>query len=815
MRVSTIWLKEFLNIKSELNIEQMSHGLTMAGLEVEHHLDVATMVKNLKWAKILDVAHENVNVTFGDKTVAVANPSSKFVIGNIVAVDENTYKAFSYNDIGFDNAGQELIMFPDDDTSITVGDALTSLPEFNDHIITLGITPNRADALSHLGIAREVCAFLDVDVRTPLSSLKEMAGPTHEKIVVTNEAAELCPRFTARVIENIKVGESPRWLKIRLLASGIRPINNVVDITNYVMLSRGQPLHAYDFAQVSKDLGRAKIIIRKAQAGEKLHLLDGQKISLCNEDLVIADPKGPLALAGVMGGYPSQVTEATGTILLESAYFAPKNVRLSARRYGLNTQSSFRFERGVDPNGALEALNYAARLLTELANGQVCREAYDGYRLQINPKEVKMRLDRAQSILGLPEKDFDQDFLRARFLKLGIETVTKQSDTIYFRVPTFRPDLEREIDLIEEAARMFGLDKIKATTTVHSEQTQFADQKEEEALNKVSGTLITYGFHEAINYAFLAKEFLHHFRDDESPLHEIELKNPLSERYAVMRTSLLPGLVRNLMHNANNQEKSIRLFEVGTVFTGKNPAGQKPAPELLSGLLKQDSYSLEETRIAGVMAGSSPWYAFDKPARQLDFFDMKGVIESVITEFLSGHSLPYDAFDFVHGADVPYLHPGRSAKAVFNDGQGHQFTLASFGELHPRLKKLIDVPMDVFGFELYLKNLPSALTKKPGFIPFSRFPIIERDLSLLLDEAVQVGRLLHLAHLVDERHKILNRVKVFDVYRGKNIAAGRKSVSLGFSLQNPHRTLTDQEAEAYMNDYLAKAKQEYSAELRN
>jgi phenylalanyl-tRNA synthetase beta chain len=814
MRVSTNWLKEFLDVKNELDIKQVSHGLTMAGLEVEHHLDIAKLTKDLVWAAVLPSLTE---VKYGEETRVIKNPSPKLSADALVAVREDGAKAvqlITWGDLGFETSTQDLVMFAATKCPAEPGSRVSDLPEFNDHILSLGITPNRADALSHLGVAREVSAFLDVNVRTPLSSLKEMAGPTHEKIVVTNEATDLCPRYAARVIENVKIGPSPQWLVIRLLAAGIRPINNVVDITNYVMLSRGQPLHAFDFAQVDKDHGRAKIIIRKAAPLETLNLLDGSKVNLHADDLVICDPKGPLALAGIMGGALSQVSNGTSTILLEAAYFAPKGIRVTARRHGLSTPSSFRFERGVDPNGVLEGLNYAARLISELACGQVCREAYDGYRVQILPKEIGMRLARAQSILGVPDKDFDQDFLRARFLKLGIETVTKQGETIYFRVPTFRPDLEREIDLIEEAARMFGLDSIKATTTVHSEQTQFADPQTEEAIKKISGTLFGYGFHEAVNLAFLPKDFVAHFVNPEAMKQVVELKNPLSERYAVMRPSLLPGLLKNLVHNANNQEKSVRLFEVGTVFLGRNPQGSIPQPARLSGLLQQDSFCIEEQRIAGVIAGTSPWYAFDFSPRAMDFFDIKGVIESIMAGLLCGLTMPAGTLEFEHDGSLPYLHPGASARVRFKDEQGRKFTLATFGQLHPKLAELIDVPMTVLMFEFNLGDLPLAITKKPGFIPFSRLPIIERDLSLLVNETIPVGDLVNLAHEVNSQHKILNRVKIFDIFRGKNIAAGKKSVSLTFSLQTLEKTLTDVEADQFVSDYLARAKERSGAELR-
>ncbi len=721
MRVSLNWLKDYLDIKPDADVEQLCQSLTLAGLEVE---------------------------------------------------------------------------------------GIEHLSEYDDVVITLGITPNRADALSHLGISRELAAALDLSTRSPMLSLKEMAGPIHEKIAIEIEDAEDCPRYAIRVIENVKIEESPEWLRMRLLACGIRPVNNIVDVTNYVMLARGQPMHAFDYDKLAKDGTRVKMHVRRARADEKLEVLDGKVIELSPQDVVIADASQALALAGVIGGKKSAISSDTTTIVLESAYFEPKNVRLSSRKFGIITDSSYRFERGTDPNGVVDALNYAARLIVEMGEAKACREAIDAYRKRIDPLEIHMRPERAQAVLGISAEDFDQDTLRRKFLRLGIETVAKRGDAIYFRVPSFRSDLQREIDLIEEAARMIGYDKVNESTIGNSKEAHlFVNSKYEATIKKLRGLLVARGFFESVNYAFLNKDYQQHFINDSDEL--IEVMNPLSERYGVMRRSLIPGLIKNVQHNQRNQENNIQLFEIGTVFLGKRSALTKPEPNLLSATLDQDSYAFERQKLAGVMTGFGTFSAFDQAPKARDFYHLKGVMSECFKALGLDDNTPHGPLSFRHGAGVPFLHPGESLSVLLNDQ-----VIGHFGKVHPNVAVACDVTGEVFVFEFDLLALSEHSSTLARYQPFSRFPGISRDVAMLVNESVLIGDIIGLVHEVDKQHQKLVKVNVFDIYRGKNIETGKKSVAISLTLQDKDRTLLDDDADRFVTDFLTQAELKTGAVVR-
>lgn len=821
MRISLNWLRDYLDIRPDIEIEQLSESLTLAGLEVEaleHTLQKAsTLILGRVTAVKDEGAHESTyNLMVAERSLSANGPKA-ISVGSVVALRKSSehspieYAVACFSDVGLSQT-EPIVFEPDHFEEIPTNLGLMS--DFNDVIITLGITPNRADALSHLGISRELSALLDCNPKAPMLTPKEMAGPTHEKVAIEIEDADDCPRYACRVIENIKVKESPLWLKLRLIAAGVRPINNVVDVTNYVMLSRGQPLHAFDLASLDRENGRVKIIVRKAHAGEKLVVLDGKELSLTTDDVVIADLNKALALAGVMGGKASSVSNETTTILLESAYFIPTMVRLSARRHGISSESSYRFERGSDPNGVVDALNFAARLLSEVADGKVCREPIDAYRKRIDPLEIKMRPERAQAVLGMSNENFDQDLLRKRFLRLGIETIAKRGDAIYFRVPTYRSDLTREIDLIEEAARMIGYDKIgNACVGLDIGNDNFGDKKSEHVVGKVRNVLAARGFYEAINYAFLPKDFHQYFLSEQEALDVVELKNPLSERYAVLRKSLIPGLIKNLQHNQNNQEKSVQLFEIGTVFSGKNPGGKTPHPKNLFGTLDQDSFCHEQQKLSGLMAGFSPYHAFDHQPKLGDFFQLKGVLEDVLKSLGLPSSFPHRRVNFAHGSGLPFLHPGESAVIVCKM-QGEDVVLGDLGKIHPDVAVLADVSSEVYAFELNVKELVKVVSDTPIYKPFSRFPVIERDVAFLVDVGVRVEDLVAAAENIEGALDILTSVKVFDIYQGKNIEKGKKSVAISLSLQRSDRTLTDEDAEGFVGQFITQAQKNTGATLR-
>jgi phenylalanyl-tRNA synthetase beta chain len=799
MRISLNWLKDYIDFKS-IDVEDLANCLTMAGLEVEAIEHIKEKAQHISLVKLSEASLKI-------KDSLLLDPET--IVGLIHS--EENFRLARFGDLGFGGLSQEIISFAPHYFLNGVPENLAEVSDFDDIIFSLNVTPNRSDALSHLGVSRELAALLELSPRAPLLSVPEMAGPTHEKAVVEINNSHDCPRYALRILENIQLEPSPPWLQLRLLACGIRPINNIVDVTNYVMLSRGQPLHAYDYDKLKKENSRVKIIVRRALEGEKLLTLDNKNLSLTSADIVIADTNNPIALAGVIGGALSAVSPHTTNILLESAYFSPPSIRMSARYHQVSSESSYRFERGADPNAVVDALNYAARLLVEISAAKACREPIDAYRQRIDPIEIKMRLDRAQSILGIEQAHFDQELLRRRFGRLGIETVAKRGDAIYFRVPTFRSDLTREIDLIEEAARMIGYDKVNETIVGSAQSDNlFANKPLERSLKKMRNSLVARGFCESMNYAFLSKELHEDFFGD-SLNNFISIMNPLSERFSIMRMSLVPALVKNLVHNQRNQEKSIQLFESGTVFLGKREAITIAQPMLLHSTLDQDSFCIEKQLFAGVIGGLSPYSAFDHPPHVFDFYSLKGIVSDCFRDLGLDDRAQYAAISYEHDAQLSFMHPGESARIMLRN---HDKPVGHLGKLHPDVAESLDVNGDVFVFELDLALIAQHSQDVVRFANFSRFPLITRDVALLADEQVLIGDIMAQAYEVKNAQKILSDVRVFDIYRGKNIPTGKKSVALSLTLQDAEKTLTDEEAELFMKEFLSLVELKTKAHVR-
>ncbi len=661
-------------------------------------------------------------------------------------------------------------------------------------VLEVKITPNRPDALSHMGIARELAAILQVRTRFSVPTCKENGGLVHEIVHVNISAKEACPRYACRVIEGVKVGESPDWLKQRLVACGMRPVSNVVDVTNLILLERGHPLHAFDCDKLGKDRGRILIDVRKAKKGETMVTLDGQERKLHVDDLVITDSLVPVALAGIMGGQDSEVSETTQNVLLESAYFEPAAIRKTARRLGLHTEGSYRFERGCDPNGVLAALDRAAEMIAELAKGKVRREAVDVYPRAIAPLEISLRKQKLASISGFSEKLLDEAKIRARFLSLGIETAGRRGDALSFRVPTFRADLTREIDLIEEAMRLIGYDQVpqKVSFSKSSARGLF-DAELENAKGHLRTVLVGLGFFEAQNFSFGAKAKYAHFANSAQDF--ILVENPLGEELGCMRASLVPGLMDNLDLNLRKGAKDVRLFEIGTIFSGKNPNGKKPDIKALSGLANQDAFANEEHHVAGVMLGETGPESFDTKRRAIDIYDLKGVLEELCHNMKISPELADPSVEFLPPKDPPpFLHPRMCGDvAIAGDIVG------AFGVLHPDIQALYDIKRPVLVFSLSLDKLSRFAKEQAEIRPAPKFPQVERDLALLLDEQIEAQRVLSQIREQQALKPILQGLRVFDVYRGEKIPEGKKSMALTFVLGADDRTLTDEEVQLAMH----------------
>lgn len=650
---------------------------------------------------------------------------------------------------------------------LEIGDKLTqggleveSVKKFEDDtILELKVTPNRPDALSHMGIARELAALLKTKTTFLPPSIKELGAPMHDLVQLNLIAKDACPRYACRVIEGVQVAPSPEWLQKKLLSLDLKPINNIVDATNWILFERGQPLHAFDLDTLAKPKSRVALRIRMAEEGEKLVTLDGKERLLKSTDLVIADDEKAIALAGVMGGKNTEVSNNTQNILLESAYFDHKTIRKTAKRFGLSTDASYRFERGTDPNGVMLALDRAAMLIQEIAGGRIRRDALDVYPMPVGPLEISLRPARLSQISSLPELDPAE--LRTRFLSLGIETAGRGvHDALKFRVPTFRPDITEEIDLIEEAMRLIGFDQIPERNK------KTLDLSLDKLERHIKIFLSQAGFHEAINYSFIPPGgFL--------TAEPIILQNPLGEEYSAMRQSLFPGLLNNVRHNLRQQAQKISLFETGVVFWGKNPDGQKPDTSRLSvHNMGADAYANEKLFAAGIMVPG-------------DFFVLKGILESLFESLKVQVRL--ERLSPEASAKGDFLHPGQSAYIYAGD-----ICLGFLGFLHPDFKQ--ESAYCVFALDLGL--LQPLCFKTVQFKVLPKFPGIQRDLALILDETVPAGDILELINSFKALKPILEESKIFDVYQGKGIEPGKKSIAVSIYMRKADRTLTEEEVTA-------------------
>ncbi len=642
--------------------------------------------------------------------------------------------------------------------------------QLDDASIEVDLTPNRGDCLSLAGLAREVGALYDVPVTRPVVATVAPVSDEVRSIEVLAPAA--CPRFLGRVIRNVDLAKpTPLWMVERLRRSDVRSIDAAVDITNYVMLELGQPMHAYDLAEID-----GGIRVRMAEEGEKLVLLDGQTVTLRADTLVIADHSRALGIAGVMGGEHSGTSGKTRDIFLECAFFEPISVAGKARSYGLHTDASHRFERGVDSLLAREAMERATGLLLEITGGEpgpVVEVVSESHLPKIEP--VLLRAERVSQMLGM---EFETSEIERLLTGLGL-TLTAQSQKGHWlvSVPSHRFDISLEVDLIEELARLHGYNRLP----VRYPQARLAPQAKAEAagdLPLLRRLLVARGYQEAITYSFIDPKLFELFSPGVEPL---LLANPISADMAAMRASLWPGLVKALQHNLNRQQDRVRLFESGLRFVGQ-----------LEGLK-------QEPMLAGVVCGSRLPEGWAQGRDVVDFFDVKADVESVL-----GFAGALDDFTFSPGQH-PALHPGQTAR-IERDGKEVGFV----GALHPELVKSLGLDRAVFVFELVLAEV--AVGRLPKFHELSRFPEVRRDLALVADREVPARAVLDVIR--EKAGEWLTDLRLFDVYQGKGIDPHRKSLAVGLTWQHPSRTLTDDEVNSTTQDILTSLEQRLNATLR-
>ena len=802
MRVPLSWLAEFLTWEEPTSV--LVERMTMAGLKVEAVDEVGDLDARIRVARLealephpesdgvaicrLDLGTERcsaVSAAAGlaaGRLVAVALPGASLPNGQVVEVVvrrgvESAGVLCSDADLDLGDDASHAFEPPD----VAPGTPVRDVPGVRDTVIELEITANRGDLLSIRGVARDLAAVLGLRVHAPRVRLRERGVPAAQQVQVRITAPDLCPRYAARVVRGVTVGPSPFAMRMRLLRAGMRPINAIVDATNLVMLERGQPLHAFDLAHVRD----GTIIVRRAAAGERLVTLDGVERALVPDDLVIADPHGPVALAGVMGGQASEVTAATRDVLLESAFFTPSTVRRTSRRLGLPSQAAYRFERRVDPEGVPDALDRVAGLLAQVAGGAVAPGAVEEApgAAGLLPQPVRLRQERAQALLGMR---LGSNEIRRRLTALGM-MCRREGAVLVVTPPSWRGDITIEEDLTEELARLGGYDRVP--TTIPLVPADGADQGDDRrSRTRIRNLLAAEGLSEMVTMSLADPEtnrVLGGWLG--ADLGPIALANPLSSELSELRRSPLVGLVRALRLNTARGAAFVGGFEVGKCY-GRDRSGTV----------------CERPAIAGILAGAWPPRGVERSGPAVDFADVKGVVQNL----LAGLAVPDDELRWRPAADVGFLHPGKSAQ-LEADGA----TLGVLGALHPAVAQALDLAGEVWVFELDFTQVAHYRPRRLGVRALPRFPAVTRDIAVVVDDIFQAETILEEVRALAD--PLVESASVFDCYRGAPIPEGKKSLAYTIAYRASDRTLTDQEVSAAHERVRAHLRARFALTLRS
>src|SRR5690348_9952594 len=802
MKFSENWLRSLVDIRADS--AALARRLTMSGLEVGEVAPIGDSLDDVVVARIIactphpdadrlrvcrvDTGTGEVQIVCGAPNARAGLVAPLATVGarlpNGVTIKtaklrgvESQGMLCSAKELGIDADASGLMELPDD---APVGKPLAEYLRLPDMAIEIELTPNRGDCLGMLGLADEVAA--EFGTRAKPFQVAPVPATVVAPREICLEAGADCPRYLGRAVRGIDMtARTPLWMAQRLRAAGIKPINAIVDITNYVMLETGQPMHAFDEAKLVGGIG-----VRRARKGETLKLLDGSEATLDPSFLLIADNAKPLAVAGVMGGFDSRVTEATRDVFLEAAHFNPAAIMGRARKLGLTTDAAHRFERGVDPELPRAAMERATALLIEIAGGQPGEviEAVTPKHIKA-PATITLRRARIARVLGIAIEDAAiQRILTA----LGMQVETRD-DGWRVTPPSRRFDIFAEEDLIEEVARVQGYDAVPARLPAGAPPAPH-DHEALVAVSAVTAGLAARDYHEAICYAFVDPKLLQTWQLDANA---VALANPLSSDLAVMRTSLLPGLVEALKRNRNRQQARVRLFESGVVFAraGARDEGR--------GTSTAEAAPIETAKLAAVACGGAYAEQWGEPKRALDFHDVKGDLETLIALSGAPETWSFDA------NDLPgWLHPGRGARVLRNGA-----AVGAIGALHPALQRRLDLP-ETLVFEVDLDALRQR--KIPTAGARAHFPSLRRDVAIEVDEGIEWARIA--AALRSGLPSILNEVVLFDCFRGPGLSAGRKSLAMGLILQDDSRTLTDEDADQSVADAVKLLEREFGARLR-
>ena len=791
MKISESWLREWVN--PDMNSEALAHQLTMLGLEVDAVEPVAGSLDEIVVGEVIaiephpdadrlslcrvDAAQATtLDIVCGAPNVRVGARYPVALIGAQLPGGTNIHRSkirgqasdgmlCSAVELGIgENSDGILELDPDAMIGATITDALG----LADQVIDLDLTPNRADCFSVLGVARDLAASLGMSFSDPVVTVAEAVTDTIIPVTLDNSAG--CGRFVGRAIQNIDTSaRTPLWMQERLRRSGIRPIYPAVDVTNLVMLELGQPLHGYDLDRLTDG-----ITVRRADAAEQLELLTGENVTMDSEVLVIADGSGPIGMAGIMGGQSTAVSELTQHVFLEAAYFCPEVIAGRARRFGLHTDASVRFERGVDPLHQARAIERATTLLLDIAGGEAgpLIEVEDAAQLP-NIQPIRLRKDRLATVLGISIADAEVESLLGR-LQMGVEAVPDGWSVI---PPPARFDISIEADLIEEVVRLYGYEHIpeipgEFTVTLGSVT------ESRVPLARIRDGLVARGYQEAITYSFVEADLDQAFASKSKP---IDLTNPISSEQAVMRQSLWPGLVQALRHNLSRQQGRVRLFESGVRFFWQN------------------ADIIEENILSGLAVGQAEPEQWDGGQQAADLFDIKADIESLFAQTGAARE-----FEF-YAADHTALRPGRSARILRSGEQ-----IGWLGELHPALTRKLDLAIAPVLFEINLE--PALAAQITDYEGISKYPTVRRDIAVIVSCDLPVALIEKAVR--EAGGPCLRESVIFDLYEGKNIETGYKSVALGLILQETSRTLTDADADDIRRAVIDRLSSDFNATIR-
>ena len=808
MKISYNWLKQF--IKLDWDAEKTGDLLTDLGLEIEGIEDFVSIkgglkgvvvgnvieceqhpnADRLKVAKVDIGTHGIVQIVCGAPNIAINQKVPVATIGTTlydengspwkikkgkIRGEESHGMICAEDELGLGKNHEGIMVLNNDLIPGTLCSTIFNIE--NDQVFEIGLTPNRADAMSHWGVARDLKAGLlrnnvSLELITPSNSSFRVENRTH-KIDVQVDKNHLAPRYCGVTISGIKVTESPQWLQSRLKAIGLTPINNIVDITNYVLHELGQPLHAFDSSKISGD----KVVVKTVKKGTKFTTLDGLERELHEDDLMICDIEKPMCIAGVFGGIDSGVTDVTESIFLESAYFNPVSIRKTAKRHGLNTDASFRFERGIDPNITEYALMRASLLITEIAGGEITSDVVDIYPKKIKDHQVILNFENTTNLIG---EEIPRETIKEILTSLEIKINNVTEAGLGMTIPAYRNDVTREADVIEEILRVYGYNNIQFTEKLKASISSNQIVEDYQIQNKISNQLTALGFHEMMGNSLTSPKYIE-LSDNLSPNHNVEMLNPLSNDLSIMRQSMLFNALEALIYNVNRKNSNVKLFEFGKTYHNFKEGRQEPKhlSIIVSGLKNNENWT--------------------QNSQKSNFFYFKGIVSALLERL-----------------GITYFSETETKNPIFSEGLAHQIgdkCLVDYGIITKNIASNFDIDSEVFYADFKWDNiLEQIVTENFKLKTIPKFPKVKRDLALLLDKNVSFDSIRESA--IKSERNLLKNINLFDVYTGDKLPENKKSYAISFTLQDEKKTLTDKQIDKIMKKLQQNFEKEFGATLR-